>query len=159
MVILFSIPFGQAVIQEPLVVEFYPKTGVFTWDFFSRPMNMKELSLLFDNTWSKYDHIFSPCIFNSNISTFLWFKIFHLGIIKKRRSRECMIILGPWIFKLKFFHIHRPWKKKFHAKNSPVLGSITLKDWSTEILCSMTMVHILRNYFSTITNFRLLWCW
>ena len=70
MVILFSIPFGQAVIQEPLVVEFYPKTGVFTWDFFSRPMNMKELSLLFDNTWSKYDHIFSPCIFNSNISTF-----------------------------------------------------------------------------------------
>ena len=55
--------------------------------------------------------------------------------------------------------------KKIPCKNSPVLEKQlritlkTLKDWSTEILCSMTMVHILRNYFSTITNFRLLWCW
>ena len=41
MVILFSIPFGQAVIKDPLVVEYYTNTGVFSWKFFSRPMNMK----------------------------------------------------------------------------------------------------------------------
>ena len=83
MVILLPILFGQAVIKEPLVVECHPKTGVFAWEFFSRPMNMKELCLLFENTWSKYGHIiyFHLVYFN-----FLRFKIDHFGIITKRRS-------------------------------------------------------------------------
>ena len=129
MVILLPTPFGQAVIKEPLVVEYYIKTGVlhgncyqgpWTWKNCASSLIMHGLSMVI----LLYDSYILPLYFKLKYFNFLWFKIDHFAIVTKRKSR--------------LFHIHRPWKK-LHAKSSPVLGmqlSITFKtftDWSTEI--------------------------
>ena len=100
----------------------YPKAEIFCfgWKFFSRPLHMKELNLLFptipnlsifiwekswnnrfENTWVHIGPVYSPCIFKSIVSTFFLY--------------ENWQVWYRWKEEIQLFHMERS-RKELPAK-------------------------------------------